>query len=323
MDMSGSMGDMRAKAVQNAAYNFIRKTKGDKDKVALIMYDDSVGIECSLTENKNTLIDNLRTDGLGTYGGMTATLDAISIGLSEVAKANKDYDRVIMVFTDGQDNESKISKQDLIKYARDANAMVCTIDYGYMIQEDFLEDIAEKTQGTYNHIYQSREFDLVFQDIYHRLDDYYIMEYEPPSFGEHTVTVKLCMPAETLEVKGKYNNVPYAGMTKLIDVYFDTGKSDLKPESEKAIKLVYDMLKVKSSITIEVQGHTDSQGDEDKNQILSEERAIAVKNALIKKGIDGSRIVAKGFGESQPIADNNTAEGRAKNRRTVFVVISD
>ncbi len=323
MDLSGSMGDNRTIAVEKAVYNFIREMKGPNDMVSLIMYDDSVGVECALTKDRSELLSKLRTDGLGTYGKQTATLDAIAVGIDELSNAPQNLERVVMVFTDGQDNNSHHTKNEIIKKARSANTMVCTIDYGVMIQEFFLEDIANQTNGTYNHIYMSKEFDMVFKDIYHRLNDFYILEYEPPTFGEHTVTVKLCLPDDEKVVQGTYNNVPYAGMTKLINVYFDTGKSILKPESKKAINIVYNMLVASPSMVIELQGHTDSRGDADKNQGLSERRANAVRDALIKRGINGSRIIAKGYGETQPIANNNTAAGRAKNRRTVFVVISE
>lgn len=323
MDLSGSMGDMRAKAVQTAVYNFLMNTKAPDDEIALIMYDDNVGIECQLTSNRQTLLNNLKRDGLGNYGKGTATLDAIDAGIEQVKKSSAGLERVVMVFTDGQDNASKKTKSQIIDKARATNTVICAIDYGYMIQTQFLEDIANKTNGTYNHIYLAHEFDLVFKDIYHRLQDFYILEYEPPTFGEHKVTVKLCMPSETLAVEGTYNNAPYAGMAKMIDVYFDTGKSILKPESEKAINIVYKMLKSKPSMRIELQGHTDSKGDPVKNQKLSEDRANAVRDALIKKGIDPSRLSAVGYGQTQPIADNNTPEGRAKNRRTVFIVLSE
>ena len=322
MDLSGSMGELRAKAVEKAAYNFISDMKSPEDMVSLIMYDDSVGIECPLTKNKDKLLRRLKMNGLGAYGKQTATLDAISTGIKQIEKAPQDLERIVMVFTDGQDNKSKSTKSQIIDEARKANAVVCTIDYGYMIQKDFLEDIASKTNGTYNHIYLSKEFDLVFKDIYNRLNNFYIMEYEPPAFGEHSVFVKLCLPDTTLEVQGKYNNEPYAGMTQLINVYFDTDKSTLKPASTQAINLVYKMLTANPTMIIEVQGHTDSRGDDAHNQKLSEDRANSVRNALITKGIDSNRIIAKGFGETQPIASNQTATGRAKNRRTVFVVIS-
>ena len=71
---------------------------------------------------------------------------------------------------------------------------------------------------------------------------------------------------------------------------------------------------------LKVQGHTDSQGDADNNQVLSLARAIAVRDALVTRGIDADRILAAGYGESRPIADNSTSSGRAKNRRIVITI---
>ncbi len=71
---------------------------------------------------------------------------------------------------------------------------------------------------------------------------------------------------------------------------------------------------------LDIDGHTDSQGSDSSNQTLSDRRANSVRDYLIKKGIDGSRLKATGFGESKPIADNTTAAGRAKNRRTEMTV---
>ncbi|PIU57700.1 MAG: hypothetical protein COS89_03870, partial [Deltaproteobacteria bacterium CG07_land_8_20_14_0_80_38_7] len=72
---------------------------------------------------------------------------------------------------------------------------------------------------------------------------------------------------------------------------------------------------------IGVEGHTDWIGSDAYNEKLSDKRANAVRDYLIKKGIAEERLVAKGFGESRPIADNNTTQGRALNRRTDFIII--
>lgn len=71
---------------------------------------------------------------------------------------------------------------------------------------------------------------------------------------------------------------------------------------------------------VALSGHTDSIGTEKYNQGLSERRAASVKNYLVKKGVDGGRITSQGFGETKPIADNKTKEGRAKNRRVEIKV---
>ena len=67
-----------------------------------------------------------------------------------------------------------------------------------------------------------------------------------------------------------------------------------------------------------IEGHTDSQGDDDHNMELSQKRAIAVKAYLASHGIEDARMTAKGYGETQPVASNDTAEGRAQNRRVTF-----
>ncbi len=102
-------------------------------------------------------------------------------------------------------------------------------------------------------------------------------------------------------------------------INFETGKADIKPESQKIIDQIVQMLKDYPDLKISVEGHTDNVGTPQSNQILSENRAKAVMNAIIAKGIDKSRLSSKGWGQTKPIADNNTEEGRAKNRRVELV----
>jgi len=109
----------------------------------------------------------------------------------------------------------------------------------------------------------------------------------------------------------------------LDNVYFDTGKSTLKPTSNKALNDLVEILKIKNSMIVEIQGHTDNVGDEAKNLVLSQERAEAVVNYLVTKGITQNRLSAKGYGALMPIADNATDDGKTKNRRTSLKVIKE
>ena len=103
-----------------------------------------------------------------------------------------------------------------------------------------------------------------------------------------------------------------------LDILFDTAKSEIKDEYLWQVQKLADAMKQYANTVVHVQGHTDSQGSDALNQKLSQSRADAVKAALITKfGIAADRVTAKGYGESQPIADNTTSEGRAKNRRVV------
>ncbi len=105
------------------------------------------------------------------------------------------------------------------------------------------------------------------------------------------------------------------------DVKFDVNKATLRPESYKSLNDFYEILKLKSASKFEIAGHTDSDGDDQSNLKLSQARAETVVNYLISKGISADRLVAKGYGESRPIEDNNTETGKQKNRRTEAVEI--
>ena len=105
------------------------------------------------------------------------------------------------------------------------------------------------------------------------------------------------------------------------DVKFDVNKATLRPESYKSLNDFYEILKLKSASKFEIAGHTDSDGDDQSNLKLSQARAETVVNYLISKGISADRLVAKGYGESRPDEDNNTEEGKQKNRRTEAIEI--
>lgn len=233
------------------------------------------------------------------------------------------------MFTDGSDNASYLTPDDIIRYARESNTIVCAIDYGYSVGEKYMEYIARKTNGTYNHIYGRAEFDLVFKDIYRRFEDYYLVEFDQSEFGYHQVELKLCLSdkiSTTLSSNGAYDNTPYPGSVSLLNVSFDSDKSTLKPQSENALRQLFQLMQKDSTMKIELRGHTDSQNstkDPDYNTKLSQRRAEAVREDLVKRGLQADRIAAKGFGEKQPVADNTTVEGRAQNRRTEFVILAE
>ena len=99
-------------------------------------------------------------------------------------------------------------------------------------------------------------------------------------------------------------------------LYFDTDSFSLRPNSEAELQLIVGMMKVNPRISIVIEGYTDSSGTKIYNQELSQKRANAIKEALIRRGIDASRILATGMGDANPRGDNQTEEGRALNRRT-------
>ena len=118
-------------------------------------------------------------------------------------------------------------------------------------------------------------------------------------------------------------NIKKGSKIALRNIFFDVGKSTLRPESNTELDRLVKLLKDVPSLKIEISGHTDNTGSESMNKKLSQDRAQAVVNYLKGKGIDGSRLTAKGYGSSQPVASNETSEGRQANRRTEFKIIAN
>lgn len=109
----------------------------------------------------------------------------------------------------------------------------------------------------------------------------------------------------------------------LDNVEFDFGKSSLTEKSFSELEELTEYMNLKEDLVVEIAGHTDDVGDEESNMKLSEARAETVRNYLISEGISPDRVIAKGYGESQPIAVNSTPEGRQENRRTEVRIISE
>lgn len=101
-------------------------------------------------------------------------------------------------------------------------------------------------------------------------------------------------------------------------ITFDVGQATIRPESMGTIRQIEVALGKDPSLKIEIDGHTDSDGDAARNQRLSEARAESVKQVLVSDGIDAARLQTKGFGASKPVAPNDTMEGKANNRRVEF-----
>lgn len=104
-------------------------------------------------------------------------------------------------------------------------------------------------------------------------------------------------------------------------VNFETGRATIRSDSFDLLNEVAEVILRNPKGTIEVQGHTDDRGADADNLSLSQNRAEAVRDYLIQRGVDRNRLVAMGFGESKPIADNGTPDGRAQNRRVEFVIL--
>ena len=106
-------------------------------------------------------------------------------------------------------------------------------------------------------------------------------------------------------------------------LHFDVNKWDIKPDTKPTLDRLYQSFVKSKTLVVEIAGHTDNSGSEEDNLRLSQRRADAIKDYLVKKGVAENRILAKGYGESNPHSSNDTPEGKAKNRRTEVKVIEE
>ena len=155
-----------------------------------------------------------------------------------------------------------------------------------------------------------------------------------PSSDSYGVFYKLygdTVKNRDIDIPGGDHRVTYSFTLKydppkvytLKNVFFETGLSSLRKESYPALNELVDALKSKTTLCIEIAGHTDNVGTPESNQKLSTDRANTVWDYLVKHGIEPKRVTAKGYGETQPVASNETPDGRQQNRRTEVRIISE
>jgi len=257
----------------------------------------NIGSPINTEQDEHGLI--VSTDGALAYyatRGLSGTLgfDIASFEMPEKAKP----DKVLLVKGEVK-NESGEAVKDAkveIKYAQSKEITEIEIDkddgkYAAVINLSKAEDVILNVSGE-NVAFNSR--------IISRKED-----------TEAPVVMKLDMKTEEIAA-----NKPFV----INDIFYTTNSADFDEASGLILNEFADYLKVHPSLYIEIRGHTDDVGADETNLALSMDRAFEVKGYLESKGVEGKRITAKGMGETMPVADNATPEGRARNRRTEFVI---
>jgi outer membrane protein OmpA-like peptidoglycan-associated protein len=189
--------------------------------------------------------------------------------------------------------------------------------------------MAEYTGGKFYKARSKEELLAIFRDIYMSLRYYYLITYVPPTYwGYHKVRTDLSLEGRRKPLKGyaEYDTselFPWSDLSEIFErpINFEFDQAALKPESQPIINEIIDAMLSRPTLRLEVQGHTDNLGSNEYNQKLSEERAAVVRAAIMAGGIEANRLRSRGFGASEPVATNDTEEGRARNRRTQFEVI--
>ena len=153
-------------------------------------------------------------------------------------------------------------------------------------------------------------------------DTWYWLQNSGSYYYQTLLTVKSMQQEVAADASGIADELNKSGHMALYGIHFETGKATILPDSESVLGEVAKMLQQNPDIKVSVEGHTDNVGSATGNQSLSEKRAQAVVAWLTSHGIAASRLSAKGWGSSKPVEDNNTEDGRAKNRRVELVKIS-
>jgi OmpA-OmpF porin, OOP family len=151
----------------------------------------------------------------------------------------------------------------------------------------------------------------------HKGSTWYLLQ-NSGSYYYQTIVVEKQMEQE-ITADNLADEINKSGHVAVYGIHFDTGKATIQPDSENILGQIVALLQAHSDLKLRVEGHTDGIGNVAANQSLSEKRAQAVVAWLTGKGIDASRLAAKGFGATKPVADNGTEAGRAKNRRVELV----
>jgi VWFA-related protein len=331
LDHSPSMGHKKAMKLQEAVDKVLKSIKSN-DYITVMKFTSEVTLEMPLTNEKSEFKKGVKIDGLdGNYGVGTAIYSSLDSASGELDKSPQDYKKIIILFSDGGDNRSKHTMEEVLNELKSKDISVYTISYG-MSETAPLKKIAEETKGRFYQIYSTKEFPYVFRDIYMSLKNYYLLEYTPPECPSlHNVSVSLSIPElsdKQLISHGIYDQSMFTkfdtiGAVIFLNIEFEFGKSELLPSSNILIEQVYESMLNNPDIKIRICGHTDDRGEGDFNQKLSEARAESVARALIAKGISPNRLKTIGYGERMPLLPNTNDENRARNRRTEFIILSN
>ena len=139
------------------------------------------------------------------------------------------------------------------------------------------------------------------------------------SYEQKIVTVKEMVQEVKADAAGLENEIEKTGQVAVYGIHFDTGKASLKPDSDTVLSEIVKMMQQNPGLKLKIEGHTDNLGTAASNQVLSQKRSESVVAWLAAHGVDASRLTATGRGQTVPIGDNSTDDGRAKNRRVELV----
>ena len=239
LDYSGSMGEDRINALLNGLKRFFA-AKYESDGVSIVKYDSRVLTEGPLSTDATRVEINLTQTPYDDLKGATALLDGIYQGTSNVQSEEEFDKRIVIVITDGNENASKLSKNQVILNAKEQGISVYTIGFGDFISEEYLKSISYNTEGSYYRIYHTSELKWIYQDIYNKVNNYYRIRYQDGDKGAHRVLLRLCLDNDTQDTLTlNYDNTPVdlSSIDPSSDVGFEVpfDESPVDPVGDKSL----------------------------------------------------------------------------------------
>jgi OOP family OmpA-OmpF porin len=226
----------------------------------------------------------------------------------------KDFDKVTSVYLSGTEDENWEGKVTTISYTVKTGAKVPSMLQIERNYENALKKIGGKILASNDRVVEAKiqkdgRVTYVHVEAYNEGRNYGVTIVETQPMQQQVVADAAALSA----------SITATGKVAIYGVYFDTGKSIVKPESKPALDEITKLLKQNGKLMLYVVGHTDNVGSLEPNLKLSADRAAAVVKELIGRGVASSRLKAAGVGPYCPVASNHTDDGKAKNRRVELV----
>jgi OOP family OmpA-OmpF porin len=155
--------------------------------------------------------------------------------------------------------------------------------------------------------------------VAHKGNTWIYLDNKGDYYYQTIVTEKQMQQEVTADASSLGEEINKTGHVAVYGIHFDTGKATIQPDSERILGEIAKLVQQNADLKLRVEGHTDNQGNAAANQALSEKRAQAVVAWLSAHNVPAARLTAKGLGQTQPVADNSSEDGRAKNRRVELV----
>ena len=322
LDHSGSMGNVRANILQEAIDSVVN-FKHLNDEISIVKFDSEVKTTIT-SKNRSEIQAALRpTTGLKDFGTTTSIQDAISSAI-EMVSDSKLKNKLVVLITDGCENSSRFAT-DLISLVTEAklrSVTINTIGFGNYVDQNYLNFISEETGGYFSQIFSRDEMRHIFNHTMFKINNNFKISFSPCMFGDSLKLETKVRFKDSIFINERLIYSSFSlGESIEMNVLFDVNRYSINSDYILELQNFIDFLEKYPTISVEIAGHTDSDGAEKSNMLLSSSRATAIKKYMVKKGISSDRISTVGYGETMPKYPNDNDENKSLNRRIEAKII--